>query len=95
MSQATSVTTATFEDEVLKSELPVLVRMDDLPSEQRPHSDDPDFWNVWLGKDDTGEPLARQIDWGRVAADWQGEVSQRDLHSESVELRDSSDEGSE
>ncbi|MEI9954305.1 MAG: DUF87 domain-containing protein [Pseudomonadota bacterium] len=77
------------------SELPVIVRMDDLPSEQRPHSDDPDFWNVWLGKDDTGEPLARQIDWGRVAADWQGEVSQRDLHSESVELRDSSDEGSE
>ena len=53
------------------SELPVLVRMDDLPKNQQPRSDDPDFWNVWVGKDDDGKTVARDIDWERVARDWQ------------------------
>ena len=53
------------------SELPVLVRMNDLPKEQQPRSDDPDFWNVWVGKDDEGKVVSRNIDWQRVARDWQ------------------------
>jgi len=48
------------------SELPVLVRMNDLPEEQRPRSDDPDFWDVWTGKE------TRDVDWMRIADDWQG-----------------------
>ena len=32
------------------SELPVLVRMNDLPKAQQPQSEDPDFWDVWTGK---------------------------------------------
>jgi len=51
------------------SELPVLVRMNDLPESQQPQSDDPDFWDVWTGKED------RQIDWKKVADDWQGNTN--------------------
>ncbi|MCA9831717.1 MAG: ATP-binding protein [Dehalococcoidia bacterium] len=47
------------------SELPVLVRMNDLPTTQQPRSDDPKFWDVWVGK------AARTADWGSVGADWQ------------------------
>lgn len=54
------------------SELPVLVKMNDLPKSQQPRSDDPDFWGVWVGKDDNGEPVERDIDWSKIAADWQG-----------------------
>jgi DNA helicase HerA-like ATPase len=54
------------------SELPVLVRMDDLPKGKQPRSDDPAFWDVWLGKDSEGRPVVRKIVWKRVADDWQG-----------------------
>lgn len=55
------------------SELPVLVRMNDLPAEHRPHSDDPDFWNVWIGVNEiTGEKVDRPVDWEKIAKDWQG-----------------------
>lgn len=50
------------------SELPVLVRMNDLPSNQTPKSDDPDFWDVWT-RSDKGE---REVNWKKVADDWQG-----------------------
>jgi hypothetical protein len=50
------------------SELPVLVRMNDLPSEHQPQSDDPDFWDVWTGK----EP--RDVDWKEIADQWQNNV---------------------
>jgi len=57
------------------SELPVLVRMNDLPESQRPRSEDPDFWDVWIGKmigkDGKEEPVQRDIDWKRIAEDWQ------------------------
>jgi len=53
------------------SELPVLVKMNDLPKFQQPHSDDPDFWNVWIGKDVKGKPVKRNADWDPVVADWQ------------------------
>ena len=54
------------------SELPILVRMDDLPREQQPQSDDPEFWDVWRGRDESGRPIPREIDWESIAADWQG-----------------------
>jgi hypothetical protein len=53
------------------SELPVLVKMNDLPRTQQPRSDDPEFWGVWVGKDDTGGPIRRGTDWTRIASDWQ------------------------
>lgn len=54
------------------SELPVLVKMNDLPKSQQPRSDDPDFWNVWTAKDANNDPVERKTDWKPVAADWQG-----------------------
>jgi hypothetical protein len=48
------------------SELPVIVRMNDLPKDQQPQSDDPDFWKVWTGKD------TRDVDWKKIADAWQG-----------------------
>lgn len=53
------------------TELPVLVKMNDLPKSQQPRSDDPDFWGVWVGKDDKGNTVSRSIDWSKVATDWQ------------------------
>ena len=53
------------------AELPILLRMKDLPESQRPRSDDPDFWDVWVGHDDDGRPVSREIDWSRLAKDWQ------------------------
>lgn len=53
------------------SELPVLVKMNDLPKAQQPRSDDPEFWGVWVGKDGEGEAILRHTDWGRIASDWQ------------------------
>jgi len=53
------------------SELPVLVRMNDLPKAQQPQSDDPDFWDVWTGKE------TRDVNWEEVAKDWQ-QISEED-----------------
>ena len=49
------------------SELPVLVKINDLPESQRPRSEDPEFWKVWTREED------REIDWGAIAKDWQRE----------------------
>jgi uncharacterized protein len=57
------------------SELPVLVTMNDLPEEHRPHSDDPDFWNVWTGRDEKGNTVERKIDWAAIAKDWVGSTN--------------------
>ncbi len=46
------------------SELPIMVRMNDLQYHERPHSDDPDFWEVWSRKKE------RQIDWDQIVDDW-------------------------
>lgn len=51
------------------SELPILVKLNDLPKAQQPHSDDPDFWEVWTGIC----KKARDIDWKKIAAEWQQE----------------------
>lgn len=53
------------------SELPVMVNINDLAENERPHSDDPDFWNVWTGKDEKNNPVSRSIDWKKLADDWQ------------------------
>ena len=57
------------------SELPVLIQMNNLPKDQRPKSDDPDFWAVWSGdgldKDSEGSAIERTVDWQDIAADWQ------------------------
>jgi hypothetical protein len=47
------------------AELPIMVRMNDLSDKERPHSDDPDFWNVWAGE----EP--RDINWENITNEWQ------------------------
>lgn len=54
------------------SELPVLVTMNELPKSQQPHSDDPDFWNVWTRQDGEGNPVERPANWKPIADDWQG-----------------------
>lgn len=56
------------------SELPVLVKMNDLPKSQQPHSDDPEFWNVWTGRDASGKAVVRHATWKRLADDWQGKA---------------------
>lgn len=60
------------------SELPILVRMNDLPKSQQPRSDDPDFWGVWVGKDEEGKPLSRPLNWVQIAKDWQAEPTESD-----------------
>jgi len=59
------------------SELPVLVKMHDLPESQRPRSDDPDFWDVWTGMNEKGEIITREINWKTVAKDWQQGSTER------------------
>ena len=53
------------------SELPVLVKMNDLPKAQQPHSDDPEFWKVWT------RVKERSIDWSAIADDWQGKAPRK------------------
>jgi DNA helicase HerA-like ATPase len=59
------------------SELPVLVKIHDLPEYQRPRSDDPDFYDVWTGKNEKGETVTREIDWKTVAEAWQQGSTER------------------
>lgn len=58
------------------SELPVLVKMNDLAKSQQPQSDDPDFWNVWIGKDTDGKDVKRKANWKQVATNWQGKTDE-------------------
>ena len=45
---------------------PTLVEVQDIPPNFRPHSPDPAFWDVWIGKQ------SRSIDWAKIARTWQG-----------------------
>ncbi|AVM54679.1 ATP-binding protein [Capnocytophaga sp. oral taxon 864] len=47
------------------SELPVMVKMRTLRDEQRPQSNDPDYWDVWTGTKE------REIKWSKITNDWQ------------------------
>ena len=58
------------------SELPILVKMNDLPKAHQPHSDDPDFWNVWTRQSTDGQPVFRNANWKQIADDWQGTANQ-------------------
>jgi len=53
------------------TELPVLVQVSALPENQRPKSDDPEFWDVWSGKNSKGDDVVRTVDWKTIADDWQ------------------------
>ncbi|MGO3644207.1 MULTISPECIES: ATP-binding protein [Psychrobacter] len=53
------------------SELPVLVEMNHLPEGHRPKSNDPDYWDVWTGKNSKGEEIQRDVDWKQITDDWQ------------------------
>ncbi|MDE2828469.1 MAG: DUF87 domain-containing protein [Bacteroidota bacterium] len=44
---------------------PSLVEMQEIPLEHRPHSPDPAFWNVWIGKEQ------REIVWEKIVRIWQ------------------------
>ncbi len=69
------------------SELPVMVRMNDLPKDKQPQSADPDYWDVWTGKNPAGNPVERAPNWKAVADDWMGHVTD-------TEPADASDEDS-
>ena len=46
---------------------PILVEVQEVPEELRPHSPDPAFWQVWTGEEE------RTIDWGKnrpILARW-------------------------
>ncbi len=57
------------------SELPILTHIRELPKNQQPQSDDPDFWAVWTGKDASDKPVERKVDWKTLAENWQGKTS--------------------
>lgn len=47
--------------------VPILVDMNELKKEHQPDSKDPDFWDVWTGKE------KRKIDWKEIVDEWQKE----------------------
>lgn len=53
------------------AELPILTKMLSLPERQRPHSDDPDYWNVWTRTNSEGKPEERSVDWKAISDEWQ------------------------
>lgn len=78
------------------SELPVLVQMNNLPKDQRPKSDDPDFWAVWSGDglavDAEGQPMERAVDWEAIATEWQQTNTTATHEEPSNDATDSSDD---
>lgn len=53
------------------AELPVLVKLRNLPEAHQPRSDDPEFWDVWTGEKE------RNISWEDIARDWQAGSSEQ------------------
>jgi DNA helicase HerA-like ATPase len=66
------------------SELPVMVQMNYLSEEQRPQSNDPDYWDIWTAHGDN----SRKADWGTIAHDWQeaGQIAQDDVATVGADL---------
>jgi len=50
----------------IASMIPALVEVKHLRDEQKPESDDPEFWKVWTNEKD------RPIDWEKIANEWIG-----------------------
>lgn len=48
--------------------IPVLVEMNELPEDQRPKSKDPEFWDVWINKEQ------REINWQSIVNEWQQKI---------------------
>jgi len=48
----------------IASKVPALIEVKTLCDSQRPKSDDPDFWKVWINKN------ARTINWEKIACEW-------------------------
>jgi hypothetical protein len=46
------------------SPIPTLVDIHELPEKQRPRSEDPDFWDVWIGE------KSRPVNWKEIANEW-------------------------
>ncbi|MBI4880872.1 MAG: ATP-binding protein [Planctomycetes bacterium] len=59
---------------------PVLMEIREVPEAQRPHSPDPDFWDVWTGKSPRG------IDWKVIADAWTGTKELGGLAEQGAEL---------
>jgi hypothetical protein len=53
------------------TELPVKVQMKNLSDSERPHSEDPDFWDVWTGFDEKGNLVDRKANWEEIVKEWQ------------------------
>lgn len=51
------------------TQIPVIMNVRELPENQRPHSADPQFWDVWT-RTEKGE---RKMNWDTIADDWQGQ----------------------
>ncbi len=64
-------------------EIPVLVKMNDLPKEQQPRSDDPEFWNVWTGIE------MRDLNWEPIADEWQEGMISHSSNTADGESRES------
>ena len=52
------------------TELPVLLKINDLPKSQLPRSDDPDYWGTWTSVQNGDQPLKSDKNWKDVAEDW-------------------------
>ncbi|MBW1672847.1 MAG: ATP-binding protein [Deltaproteobacteria bacterium] len=62
--------------------VPVLVEMKELDEEHRPQSKDPDFWDVWTGKEE------RDVNWKEIADHWQGKVAEQEEVDNAIEDED-------
>lgn len=51
--------------------IPTILEMRELEEKHRPQSKDPDFWDVWTGKEE------RFVDWKAIADHWQGKPSDK------------------
>lgn len=60
----------------IASKVPALIEVKHLEDDQRPASDDPDFWSVWTNEE------SRSIDWEKITNDWIGEGSDDDSSQE-------------
>lgn len=58
------------------AELPIMVQMNYLEKQQRPQSDDPNYWETWI----SSEGVERKVDWKKIASDWQkyGQTAESD-----------------
>jgi len=55
--------------------IPVLVEMNELPEDQRPKSKDPEFWDVWINKEQ------REINWDPIVNEWQQKLKEEQYNN--------------